>query len=305
MKSGIVKLKDNYGNKYILKEKPYYLTQREYEMSLFISQQLLENQMFTPKIIKAPSGYTINVNHQRYALQEYIEPDPTAYPLFHDQMSEIGVIAADLYKKSKYINMQKRKDIPKCRSIHLLDVDSRSMQQAVKILKQYVSGDNLKYVIQTESLIQTKVIDKANLPFSWVHGDLHIYNTISHRKGMYVIDFDDIHWNYRIVDLIWPCIIHGVWNWYKYDDSPSLKQQFDKHIINHIISSYVNITDLTDVERGIFPQIFYALLIKSFICIEGLVRNSRKQTNEIVTGKLKDLLALSESIDFEVISFAK
>lgn len=297
LKRGIMKLIDDEGTPYLLKEKPYYLSANEYEVALNISQQLRKEGILTPPVLKGTKGYTLYHHQKYYSVQQYIESNNNVI----DHVEKLGEVAAMLSQKSDRIDMAKGADKPSCRSLHFLDIDANSMAKSFQVMKQYVAGDQMKWIDQAEARFFRYEINLKSLPMSWVHGDLHVYNTVFTKQGMYLIDFDDIHWNVRIVDLVWPCIIHGVWDWPQVNQQPMLKEEMDIQGVKRLLQHYEKKEHLTFYEKKYLPAVFYALFIKSFICIEGLIRNSKQQSNHVIVQKIKNMLLLAEHLDFGVI----
>lgn len=300
--SGNIKwiLKDVSGNKYFLKEKPYYLNNSEFAATFPFYSLLTIKGIRTPIVLATLNGsLSIEVNNRIFILLKWVEGISFSSRDERD-LVELGLINASLHIINNEI--QGNWESPECRLIHFIDVRPDAIGKMCGLLNSYDPNHLLLNQITNEFKLwlqeKEKVVHWNDLPTSWLHGDLHSFNVIRKPDGETVLlDLDDIHWGYRLSDITWTIAICCFWDWKSMTSPPRLRTSFDQQAARSLLRGYEQASPLTNFERKALPYFLGAMLIKSLICIESLIRNSKGYTSTEVIKllqKLRDLILNSE-----------
>ncbi|EML6324643.1 phosphotransferase [Bacillus cereus] len=293
-------LEDEYGKKYFLKEKPYYLNNEEFKNTIEFHSILRSKGIHTPYILKNKSENRIfKFANRMFVIYEWVEGN-TLSPKNSNDLTALGMQLAIFHKLK--LNKQGSWNSPLCRYLHFLDIRKKDMNEIFKILNSFGPDDaelsTLINELQRWISFNEKTIDWDKLEKSWLHGDPHLFNFIKKINGeMVFIDLDDMHWGYRLSDLIWAITICCIWDWDTVNANPIIRESINSEVLSKIIDSYEQVSGLNEMEKKAIPYFLVAMIIKSVVCIKGLIRNSKNLASKDVIYYLQRVKLLVNDIE--------
>ncbi|WAA08819.1 phosphotransferase enzyme family protein [Fervidibacillus albus] len=283
------------GEKYFLKEKPYYLKPKKFLSILPFYLTFPKSSVQTPPIcLTVDNDFHIEVDGRYFFLLQWIN-GASLNPKNKNDLIELGELAAKIHSSS--IEQKRNWNYPECRLTHFPDVRPAGIDKMVQILTSYGYENKVlsNLVWEWRLLLQKEERNVwwEELPAAWIHGDLHHFNILRDSSGnLVLIDLDDVHWGYRLADIAWAIVICLAWEWPSLDTTPFLKESLSQEELQYILQGYEKVTSLTEVEKYALHYFVIAMLVKSVICIQSLIRNTMELGAGEVIKSLQDVLRL-------------
>ncbi|WP_157967854.1 phosphotransferase enzyme family protein [Paraliobacillus sp. X-1268] len=258
-----------------LKEKAFYLTQKDYLKNLQIQTKLNQKGMLVPKVLTTKNeSMHLTWNGRSFIVQEWIT-GKMLNPYNLSDLIDLGKLIAEFQKNASFILYDEDIQQP---YKHSSDGSIRSLNRMFEILHNVALMTNQEYgMYDTFKKIkvwfqeQQLLVNFDKLLSSWVHGDIHSYNVIKDTTSKLIpIDLDDLHYGYSIADLSWACIISSAWDWTFVSKQLYLKKSLCRESISQIIEGYENNKNLSLDEMKSLPYFLGFALINSFINVNSL-----------------------------------
>ncbi|WP_170875176.1 phosphotransferase [Virgibacillus pantothenticus] len=264
-------------NKFLLKEKPYYLDEEDFAFQRKLQEFLYQKGGPVARIVrtgndkleaKTPSGRT-------FELQYWIEGQRLS-PSNKNDLIDIGSSIALFAILTRGFNSSRNNwELPKCRPIHF-PINKSDFIKKMELIKDSLTElniNNLEHYAATLRWVESAYanINWGFLPESYIHGDAHLFNAVRDEYNKVIlVDLDDSRWDYRITDLVWCCSISSCIQWDIEYSEPRINSDINLKNIHYLLVGYNKVTELTEEELNSFPNLLGLNLIMSFILCLGL-----------------------------------
>jgi Ser/Thr protein kinase RdoA (MazF antagonist) len=261
-----LELNDDKG-RFFLKEKPFYLKCEEYEQALSTYSMFKRQGLEVASILRTNSNnVTFNFKERTFCMIEWVEGNVLLNVDNLKDYEQMGLMCAKMAIISKELPKGET-TVPDCRESQLIDISFNSIEMTIEILRENLNLENsyiklLLNKLSNQIIKDYKKVEWNKLNMSWLHGDFHGNNIVKNIKlDFTIIDYDDLFWGYRILDVVWCCVIHSVWN----VNELNVRENLDHDTLKAILSGYVNKLEITNVEKESFNYIFKVMIIRSLI----------------------------------------
>ncbi|WDV44731.1 phosphotransferase [Clostridiaceae bacterium M8S5] len=280
--------------RFFLKEKPFYLDKKEFEHALEI-YSIFETKGVKIANIKRTMKHklTFNFSNRIFCLIKWLDGDKLWYIKESNNYFELGETCACLACASMELP-KGEVTIPLCREEQLLDITENSINMLFEVLKKNFCAErysfNKKIVEFERKLIkQYNSINWDKFEYSWLHGDFHGNNVIKNKGNqLYIIDYDDLFWGYRLIDLVWCCVIHSVWILEKL----KIRNSIDYSIMKNIVKGYKKRIKLSEAEKASFDFVFRVLILRSLIEMFSLTDETVKVSENVKNDFSKSVIKI-------------
>lgn len=182
--------------KVVRKDKPYYLSFTDYSNWRTVIEKVLR------KLDMDIYKYNIYDTYYKYQWVVGCSIQKSEYPLLPKAI-------ADFHKA---LNDIKCDDILLQRITHQPNIEQTTINLMIS---------NLNYTFKQEKSLINNILFSLNkvrtsLSYNYkkqiIHGDLHLNNMIINNTDIVFIDMIDIHYDYRIIDVVWLLLFTFIWD---------------------------------------------------------------------------------------------
>lgn len=156
---------------------------------------------------------------------------------------------------------------------HFPNIDRQTIMLMSLTLRRVI-GHNITIDLIREYLFKCfETIRLSELPKQIIHGDSNPGNVVKTNKGLCWIDIVDIHYDYRIVDILW-CIIYSFfWD----NDFETIRKDVSVGEMKEFLKQYNCVNPLHESEVKYYYCILFILLVNSVFSEHSLWRQVKKR----------------------------
>ncbi|MBS5620718.1 phosphotransferase [Eubacterium sp.] len=190
----------------------------------------------------------------------------TIYPHSINELESVAISMAEMH-----ILLEKIESIycPIQYYTHFPNINGKTIDLMVMYFKnKFHSCDWINCSLQ----IAKHKLENVDLPRQIIHGDAHPYNVLMDNGKISWIDFTDVHYDIRTIDIVWFIVFSLCW-----DEEYKYMKTFDVRCVKRFIDAYNSINKLYEVELENLPFIFAILLVYSMFSVHSLWRIKKKE----------------------------
>lgn len=231
------------------RKKPYYLSNQELEIMCGIVNQIKDEH------------YTLTED----ALVYKWKGGQTFYPHNASEFGKIAFSLADMHLLFQEIECSY---CPMQFYTHFPNINVKTIKLMMYFFEKsnYICGSIKKSLaIALENLKNTK------FPSQIIHGDAHPYNCLIDDENVTWIDYTDIHYDYRVIDLVWFIVFSVCW-----DEEYRYMKRIDLKYVIDFLYAYNSKNQLEKTEIEKMPYVFCILLVYSLFSVHSFWRKKKK-----------------------------
>lgn len=262
------------GRSYILKERSSYLNNDEFLLHVKLHAHLDSlRSPVVPIVLARGKTPVLTWAGSLYEIHEWIESAPFGFNTTDDLRDAGKVLAAFISAAASYSGTSQERSwlYPSqrhlfapdlCRDIvHYLAHIDRSVSPIRTWHHGLESRILLNYLHKTESKLEG-----VGFPQQFIHGDIQRFNFLrTHDGRQYIIDFERVHWGYRLSDIVCGCVMSGVIDAPENKPQANIRDKWNWPHVEAILNGYSSIQTLTDTEKRYFADFLGMYLIRNFI----------------------------------------
>ena len=243
-------MKDNLdGDTLIVRNKPYYLSNLDLEKLC--------------KIVNQIDGEKYRVAKDK--LEYKWKKGKTLFPSDEKDLRKIAFGLADLHILFQGINSDY---CPIQFHTHFPNIDEKT----IKLMKGYFNKSKYPCIEIIKCLsVAMENLKNIKLPSQIIHGDAHPYNCLIDGDAIKWIDFIDLHYDSRLIDIVWFMIFSICW-----DEEYKRIKKINLKDVCEFINAYNSRNELESVEFDKLPYVFGVLLVYSLFSVHSLWREMKK-----------------------------
>jgi Ser/Thr protein kinase RdoA (MazF antagonist) len=289
-----------------LKEKPYYLYDDEFEFHLRLHCHVQQqNGPVVPLLVSASGGMVFLWEGRQFKLLEWM-PGRHLCPSQPTELLELGSLIARFQIAALDFKSEYAGDwgFPRNRSFFCPERWAEILEYTKYI--HYAFTALQKPEPRALSWIRDWVmrhgtsIEWQDLPQQFTHGDADYFNSVKGTTGdLALVDLDDAHWGYRIIDLTCAAAVVGGMLPTSEEDAYALASggwQWQR--IEILVSGFERLSCLTDVESSCFKSLLGLSLVRLLVGGLDLDEPSTAIPPEaVLLDQLDALVAMLEALE--------
>lgn len=293
------------GERFLLKEVGYYLTDLQTMRHLRLQHRLHEVGARVEEIVPAVGGELWVVwTGARYRLSRWVEGTPPA-PGYHHYGADLAALhwkMAELRDEWPAILGGGR---PRPETRRRAYPHGRLEWRA--LLRRYApesgAGKHLSHKgfrrLRESLEASLDRIDFSSLETAVVHGDAHRFNMVQPPGcGPVWVDLEDARIEHRIVDLLWMGVIHHFFSWEALAEEITLRHRPDLDAFAVLVERYHREMRLGDAERRHLADLVRIYLLAAFDnCMERTLLHDSLERFRHHVDTLVDLLARVDALE--------
>lgn len=259
------------GQLFLLKEKPPYISDDEFESQLCLHHHIQrQNGPVVQLLITMTNELSLVWANRHLALLTWVE-GRHLYPQQLEDNVELGGVIARFQDAAKSFESNTGNwELPHNRHwtaperwTHILAY-TEYVRQALQEIEEKEKAVAL-HQIQDWIIRQGTILDAQELPEQFIHADADCFNCIQGHGDTYIVDLDEVHWGYRVTDLAYAAAYVGGMHHVREDARGHIATVWQWEKIQGVLQGFGKHSSLTEVERANFHRFLGLNLIRAFI----------------------------------------
>lgn len=233
----------------VYRKKPYYLSDKDLNKMCEIINQIKEEQ------------YTVTKDALEYRWKD----GKTLYPRSASEFEKIAFSLADMHIILKKLDYDY---CPRQFYTHFPNTDEKTIELMMSFFEKsiYSCGTVKECLVASR-----KNLRDITLPGQLIHGDAHPYNCLIYDGNITWIDYTDVHYDSKVIDLAWFIIYSVCW-----DEEYKHMKRIDLKCMHDFLCAYNLKNQLERIEIDKFPYVFCVLLVYSLFSVHSFWRENKK-----------------------------